>query len=134
MVDGTYSFKEDQQFREWSSWPAVRWLMFDVVQKRWVDIPTLAKIEVGSGPLLTRQDDPDADLSVYEGLSSLIEEALDAYVLTSGIAARQNYALPSSSQTIPDTSSPVARSLSRIAQSSSRVAESAKSRKRACRC
>lgn len=104
-----YSFKEDQRFREWSSWPEVQWLMFDVVQKRWVDIPTLAKIEVGSGPLLTRQNDPNADLSTYEGLTSLIEEALDAYILTSGVAARQSPALPSSSQTVVDTPSPVAR-------------------------
>lgn len=120
VVDGTYSFKEDEQFCEWSSWPEVRWLMFDVVQKRWVDIPTLAKIEVGSGPLLTRQNDPYADLSTYEGLDSLIKEALGAYVLTIGVPARPRHGLPSSSQTIPETPSP--------------IAGSSKSRKRARKC
>lgn len=113
VVDGMYSFRTDQRFCEWSSWPEVRWLMFDVVQKIWIDIPTLARFEVDSGPLLTRQNDPDADLSSYEGLDSLIKKALDTYALTienSRIRARQRQALPSSSQTIPETPSPIASS------------------------
>lgn len=113
VIDGTYSFREDIRFREYSSWPDIPWLMFDVIQKRWIDIPTFARIEVGSGPLLTRHNDPDADLSIYEGLESLIEEALDTYESTIANArtpARATRTLPgpSSSQTMPETSSPVA--------------------------
>ncbi len=68
-----------------SSWPETHWLMFDVVQKRWVDIPALARIGVEYGPLLTRYNDPDADLTTYEGLDTLMEKVLDAHMFSSTI-------------------------------------------------
>ncbi|KJA18632.1 hypothetical protein HYPSUDRAFT_205166 [Hypholoma sublateritium FD-334 SS-4] len=122
VVDGMYSFRADKRFCEWSSWPEVRWLMFDVVQKIWVDIPTLARIEVGFGPLLTRQNDPDADLTTYEGLDSLIKKALDTYTLTienPRFSAPTRRVLPSS-QTTSEAAPP--------------TAGSSKSRKRARKC
>ena len=111
-IDGSYSFKEDIQFRELSSWPETHWLMFDVVQKRWIDIAALARIDVGSGMLLTRCDDPDADLSTYEGLDTLVEKALDTYLLSIdnpprvSAHARHIPPVPSSLQTIATSSSP----------------------------
>ena len=113
-IDGSYSFREDIHFRELSSWPETRWLMFDVVQKRWIDIPALARIDVGSGLLLTRCEDPDADLTTYEGLDTLVEKALDTYILSVNnphrisTHARRVPPVPSSSQTIATSSSPIA--------------------------
>lgn len=111
VANGMYCFQEDIRFREFSSWPQTRWLMFDVVQNLWIDIPTFAKIKVGSGPLLTRCYDPTADLSTYEGLDSLIEEARDTYEAAIEdprlpSRSRSPPPVPSSSQTLPGSSSP----------------------------
>ena len=111
VTNGMYCFQEDIRFREYSSWPETRWLMFDVIQNLWIDIPTLATIKVGSGPLLTRRYDPDADLSTYEGLDSLVAEAQDTYeaaIENPRVPARSRSIspVPSSSQTLPGSSSP----------------------------
>ncbi|KJA21886.1 hypothetical protein HYPSUDRAFT_202580 [Hypholoma sublateritium FD-334 SS-4] len=120
VINGSYSFREDTHFRELGSWPETRWLMFDVIQKRWIDIPALARIEVGSGPLVTRYNDPEADLTTYEGLDCLVEKALDAFAIDNAhspsrarhVPQKQALQTPGSSQTTAGTSSPVA-SLSR---------------------
>lgn len=118
VINGTYSFREDNHFRELGSWPDTHWLMFDVIQKRWIDVPALARLEVGTGPLLTRYNDPDADLTNYEGLDSLVEKALDAYMFaidnprsparTRRVPPRRALQMPSSSQTTAETPSPAA--------------------------
>ena len=90
--------------------------MFDVVQKRWVDIPALARIGVKYGPLLTRYNDPDADLTTYEGLDALMEKALDAHMFSvnnphrTSTRMRLTLPTPSSSQSISTSSSPIASS------------------------
>ncbi|KJA14198.1 hypothetical protein HYPSUDRAFT_208909 [Hypholoma sublateritium FD-334 SS-4] len=115
VINGSYSFREDIHFCELGSWPETHWLMFDVIQKRWIDIPALARLEVGSGPLVTRYNDPEVDLTTYENLDSLLEKALDAFTIDNvhspshaRCVPQKALPTPSSSQTTAGTSSPVA--------------------------
>ena len=112
VENGTYSFLEDRRFCEYSNWPETKWLMFDVIQQLWVNIPALARIDARYGPLITRQNDSEADLSTYEGLASLIREALDTYESSvdnphTPTSIRRALLVQSSSQTAPETSSPI---------------------------
>ena len=115
VANNFYSFRDDIQFREYSNWPKTDWLMYDIVQKRWIDIPTNCYIDVGTGPMITRVKDLDADLSTFEDLEDIIEHALNTYM----VSIERPRAPPNfqrtvsprdSSQTLIGSSSPIASS------------------------
>ncbi len=89
------------QFREYSNWPKTEWLMYDIVQKRWIDIPTNCYIDAGTGPMITHVKDMEADLSTFEDLEDVIEHAFNTYMVSIERPARP-------------TQSPVHRATSRI--------------------
>lgn len=119
VVNNLYSFRDDIQFREYSNWPKTEWLMYDIVQKRWIDIPTNSYLDVGAGPLITRCKDLEADLSTFEDLEDIIDQAVNTYMVSiehprapPNAAYHFQRALPlrNSSQTLVGSSSPVASS------------------------
>ncbi|KJA18630.1 hypothetical protein HYPSUDRAFT_205164 [Hypholoma sublateritium FD-334 SS-4] len=74
LVDGQYSLLADHSIRNAIAWPLTPWTMYDVEQRRWVDIPTFARVDVWPNEFLMfrTKGSLDIDSDQFAAMDSLI--------------------------------------------------------------
>ena len=81
LVDGHYSLLGDHSLRNVIVWPLIPWAMYDVQQRRWVDIPTFAQIQVRPDEflLLRAKDTLNIDSEQMGAMDTLILQLESQY-------------------------------------------------------
>lgn len=102
-MDGRYSLLADHSLRNAIVWPLVPWTMYDVEQKRWVDIPTFAHIDVRPDEflMLRAKNTLNIDSDKFAAMDSLILKSHAQYKRFSKVIENIPAAQPATSPATP---------------------------------